>query len=78
MPGWESIHSGHQDEYVLLEITQEREDDEPGEDPKRYKCLDMDVAQPHQIWNVTMGEVEAELKGHTGWVMSVAFAQDGS
>ena len=33
-------------EYVLLEITQEREDDEPGEDPKRYKCLDMDVAQP--------------------------------
>jgi hypothetical protein len=46
MPGWESIHSGHQDEYVLLEITQEREDDEPGEDPKRYKCLDMDVAQP--------------------------------
>ena len=33
-------------EYVLLEITQEREDDKPGEDPKRYKCLDMDVAQP--------------------------------
>ena len=31
-----------------------------------------------RIWNVTMGEVEAELKGHTGWVMSVAFAQDGS
>jgi hypothetical protein len=49
MPGWESIHSGHQDEYVLLKITQEREDDEPGEDPKRYKCLDMDVAQPQRL-----------------------------
>ena len=24
------------------------------------------------------GEVEAVLKGHTGWVMSVAFAHDGS
>jgi WD40 repeat protein len=28
-----------------------------------------------RIWNATMGEVEAELKGHMGWVMSVAFAQ---
>jgi WD40 repeat protein len=26
----------------------------------------------------TTGEVEAELKGHTHWVMSVAFSQDGS
>jgi len=25
-----------------------------------------------------MGEVEAELKGHTHWVRSVAFSQDGS
>ena len=24
-----------------------------------------------------MGEVEAELKGHTDWVMCVAFSQDG-
>jgi WD40 repeat protein len=31
-----------------------------------------------RIWNVTTGEVEAELKGHTDSVMSVAFAQDGS
>ncbi|KIJ89890.1 hypothetical protein K443DRAFT_597111, partial [Laccaria amethystina LaAM-08-1] len=31
-----------------------------------------------RIWNVTTGEVEAELKGHTGWVTSVAFSQDGS
>ena len=30
-----------------------------------------------QIWNTTTSEVEAELKGHTGWVMSVAFSQDG-
>jgi WD40 repeat protein len=31
-----------------------------------------------RIWNATTGEVEAELKGHTGSVRSVAFAQDGS
>jgi len=31
-----------------------------------------------RIWNVTMGEMEAELKGHTHWVTSVAFSQDGS
>ncbi|KIJ91722.1 hypothetical protein K443DRAFT_653503, partial [Laccaria amethystina LaAM-08-1] len=31
-----------------------------------------------RIWNVTTGEVEAELKGHTGSVRSVAFSQDGS
>jgi len=31
-----------------------------------------------RIWNVTTGEMEAELKGHTGWVTSVAFSQDGS
>ena len=31
-----------------------------------------------RIWNVTTGEVESELKGHTGWVISVAFAQDGN
>jgi WD40 repeat protein len=31
-----------------------------------------------RIWNATTGEVEAELKGHTGWVTSVAFTQDGS
>jgi WD40 repeat protein len=33
-----------------------------------------------RIWNVTTGEVEAELKGHTDLVnvMSVAFSQDGS
>jgi WD40 repeat protein len=31
-----------------------------------------------RIWNVTTGKVEAELKGHTDWVMSVAFSQDGS
>ena len=30
-----------------------------------------------RIWNATTGEVEAELKGHTDWVMSVAFSQDG-
>ena len=31
-----------------------------------------------QIWNTMTGEVEAELKGHTGWVTSVAFSKDGS
>jgi len=31
-----------------------------------------------RIWNVTTGEVEAELKGHTSRVNSVAFSQDGS
>ena len=31
-----------------------------------------------RIWNVTTGEVEAELKGHTDRVGSVAFSQDGS
>ena len=31
-----------------------------------------------RVWNVTTGEVEAELKGHTDWVTSVAFSQDGS
>jgi len=31
-----------------------------------------------RIWNVTTGEVEAELKGHTNKVTSVAFSQDGS
>ena len=31
-----------------------------------------------RIWNVTTGEVEAELKGHTDSVNSVAFSQDGS
>jgi WD40 repeat protein len=31
-----------------------------------------------RIWNVTTGEVEAELKGRTNRVMSVAFSQDGS
>jgi len=31
-----------------------------------------------RIWNVTTGEVEAELKGHTNSVRSVAFSQDGS
>ncbi|PPQ81031.1 hypothetical protein CVT25_014426 [Psilocybe cyanescens] len=31
-----------------------------------------------RIWNVTTGEVVAELKGHTDWVRSVAFSQDGS
>jgi len=31
-----------------------------------------------QIWNVTTGDMEAELKGHTGRVRSVAFSQDGS
>jgi WD40 repeat protein len=30
-----------------------------------------------RIWNVTTGKVEAELKGHTNLVMSVAFSQDG-
>ena len=30
------------------------------------------------IWNATTGEVEAELKGHTGSVESVAFSQDGN
>ena len=30
-----------------------------------------------QIWNATTGEVEAELKGHTNFVSSVAFSQDG-
>jgi WD40 repeat protein len=31
-----------------------------------------------RIWNVTTGEVEAELKGHTDLVTSVSFSQDGS
>jgi WD40 repeat protein len=31
-----------------------------------------------RIWNVTTGKVEAELKGHTDSVRSVAFSQDGS
>jgi WD40 repeat protein len=31
-----------------------------------------------RIWNVTTGEVEAELKGHTNSVRSVAFSQDSS
>jgi WD40 repeat protein len=32
-----------------------------------------------RIWNVTTGEVEAELlKGHTDFVRSVEFSQDGS
>jgi WD40 repeat protein len=31
-----------------------------------------------RIWNTMTGDVEAELKGHTDWVRSVAFAQDGS
>ena len=30
------------------------------------------------IWNAMTGEVEAELKGHMNYVMSVAFSQDGS
>ena len=30
-----------------------------------------------RIWNATIGEIEAELKGHTDWVNSVAFSQDG-
>ena len=30
-----------------------------------------------RIWNVTTGKVEAELRGHTNQVMSVAFSQDG-
>jgi WD40 repeat protein len=33
--------------------------------------------QTVRIWNVTTGEVEAELKGHTDSVGSVAFSQDG-
>ena len=31
-----------------------------------------------QIWNTTIGEVEAVLVGHTDYVSSVAFSQDGS
>ncbi|KAF5324287.1 hypothetical protein D9619_011432 [Psilocybe cf. subviscida] len=31
-----------------------------------------------RIWNVTTGETEAVLKGHTSHVESVAFSQDGS
>jgi WD40 repeat protein len=34
--------------------------------------------QSVRIWNVTTGEVEAELKGHTDSVTSVSLSQDGS
>ena len=29
------------------------------------------------IWNVTTGEIECVLKGHSDWVMSIAFSPYG-
>jgi hypothetical protein len=51
MPGWESIHSDHQDEYESLDITQDErakmEDDRMIAGTGKYmKCLNVDVAQP--------------------------------
>ena len=31
-----------------------------------------------RIWNATTGEVEVDLRGHTGSVTSVAFSKDDS
>lgn len=31
-----------------------------------------------RVWNVKSGMLERELAGHTGWIMEVAMAPDGT
>ena len=31
-----------------------------------------------RVWNTATGDIERVIKGHTGWVWSVAFSDDGT